>query len=56
MTPQHLHLRAETKEFEHRAALTPSTAKQLMDAGFVITVEEDPQRIFGIEEYKKCVP
>ena len=51
-----LWLRCETKEFEHRAALTPTTAKQLMDAGFIITVEEDAQRIFAIEEYQKCFP
>ncbi|SCZ98228.1 BZ3500_MvSof-1268-A1-R1_Chr7-1g09064 [Microbotryum saponariae] len=48
-----LWLRCETKEFEHRACLTPTTAKQLMDAGFQITVEEDPQRIFEDAEYEK---
>lgn len=47
-----LWLRCETKQFERRAALTPTTAKTLLDAGFQITVEEDPQRIFYIEEYK----
>lgn len=48
-----LWLRCETKEFEHRAALTPTTAKTLMDNGFIITVERDPQRIFKDEEYEK---
>ncbi|SCV71065.1 BQ2448_3827 [Microbotryum intermedium] len=48
-----LWLRCETKEFEHRGCLTPTTAKQLMDAGFQITVEEDPQRIFDDAEYEK---
>ncbi|KAJ1301451.1 hypothetical protein OPQ81_008709 [Rhizoctonia solani] len=46
-------LRCEKKEFEHRAALTPTTAKKLIDAGFEITVERDPQRIFDDEEYEK---
>jgi saccharopine dehydrogenase (NAD+, L-lysine-forming) len=45
-------LRCETKPFEKRAALTPTTAKKLIDAGFDVAVEEDPQRIFRIEEYK----
>lgn len=51
--PAQLWLRCETKEFEHRAALTPTTAKKLMDAGFKITVERDPQRIFKDEEYEQ---
>ncbi|CAE6450850.1 unnamed protein product [Rhizoctonia solani] len=46
-------LRCEKKEFERRAALTPTTAKKLIDAGFDITVERDPQRIFDDEEYEK---
>ena len=48
-------LRAETKPLERRAALTPTTAKQLIDAGFEIFVERDTQRIFAEEEYEKCV-
>ncbi|KAG8749952.1 Saccharopine dehydrogenase [Serendipita sp. 396] len=51
-TPTALWLRCETKTFEKRAALTPTTAKKLLDAGFQITVEEDPERIFDIEEYR----
>ncbi|KAI9310736.1 hypothetical protein BX666DRAFT_2021601 [Dichotomocladium elegans] len=38
---------------EHRAALTPSTAKELMDAGYKITVERSDLRIFDDEEYAK---
>ena len=49
---QSLWLRCETKEFEHRSALTPTTARQLIDAGFQITVERDPQRIFADEEFE----
>jgi saccharopine dehydrogenase (NAD+, L-lysine forming) len=36
---------------EHRAALTPSTAKTLLDAGFKITVERSSERIFDDKEY-----
>ncbi|QRV83385.1 hypothetical protein RhiJN_11401 [Ceratobasidium sp. AG-Ba] len=50
---QPLWLRCEKKEFERRAALTPTTAKTLLDAGFDISVERDPQRIFDDEEYER---
>ena len=50
---QNLWLRCETKPAEHRSALTPTTAKQLLDAGFDITVERDPQRIFNDEEFEQ---
>ena len=46
-----LWLRAEMKPHEHRSALTPTTAKALLDAGFDVTVERDPQRIFEDDEY-----
>lgn len=45
-------LRCEKKPFERRAALTPTTAKKLIDAGFEITVERDDQRIFNDAEYE----
>ncbi|ORX42790.1 hypothetical protein DM01DRAFT_1296312 [Hesseltinella vesiculosa] len=38
---------------EHRAALTPATAKLLLDNGFKITVERSSLRIFDDEEYEK---
>ncbi|KAG8862987.1 Saccharopine dehydrogenase [Tulasnella sp. 330] len=50
---QPLWLRCEKKEFERRAALTPTTAKKLIDAGFDLTVERDPQRIFDDADYEK---
>ena len=50
---QPLYLRCEMKKHEHRAALTPSTAKQLLDSGFDVIVERDPQRIFDDEEYER---
>lgn len=49
---QSLWLRCETKPAEHRSALTPTTAKKLIDAGFDITVERDPQRIFDDNEFE----
>lgn len=52
MTRQPLWLRCEKKEFERRAALTPTTAKKLIDAGFDINVERDEQRIFDDSEYE----
>ena len=48
-------LRCETKQFERRAALTPTTAKKLIDAGFEIVVERDDQRIFDDAEYEAYV-
>ncbi|KAJ7592959.1 saccharopine dehydrogenase [Mycena floridula] len=47
-----LWLRCEKKEFERRAALTPTTSKKLIDAGFEIIVERDEQRIFDDSEYE----
>ncbi|PPR01616.1 hypothetical protein CVT24_005767 [Panaeolus cyanescens] len=46
-------LRCEKKEFERRAALTPTTAKKLIDSGFEIFVERDEQRIFDDSEYEE---
>lgn len=56
-----LHLRAETKPREARAALTPKTVKELLDTGdFEIYVEEAPQSTFKTDEYRavgaKIVP
>lgn len=45
-------LRCETKQFERRSALTPTTAKKLIDAGFEIFVEKDEQRIFDDSEFE----
>ncbi|KAF8807586.1 saccharopine dehydrogenase [Phlegmacium glaucopus] len=47
-----LWLRCEKKEFERRAALTPTTSKKLIEAGFDIFVERDNQRIFDDSEYE----
>lgn len=52
---QPLWLRCETKPAEHRSALTPTTARKLIDAGFAVTVERDPQRIFDDAEFEAYV-
>ncbi|ODQ55538.1 saccharopine dehydrogenase Lys3 [Saitoella complicata NRRL Y-17804] len=53
MSAPHLWLRAESKPMEHRSALTPTTAKALMDAGFKITIERSTLRIFDDAEFEK---
>lgn len=52
---QQVWLRCEKKEFERRSALTPTTAKKLIDAGFEIIVERDQQRIFDDAEFEAYV-
>ncbi|BDD56926.1 Saccharopine dehydrogenase [Monascus purpureus] len=44
-------LRAETKPAEARSALTPTTCKALLDAGYQVTIERSKQRIFEDEEF-----
>ncbi|PYI17287.1 cysteine proteinase [Aspergillus violaceofuscus CBS 115571] len=46
-------LRAETKPAEARSALTPTTCKALIDAGYEVTVERSTQRIFDDAEFTK---
>ncbi|KAL7420257.1 Saccharopine dehydrogenase [Cryptotrichosporon argae] len=57
---QPIWLRCEKKPFEHRSALTPTTARTLLDNNFDVFVERDPQRIFDDEEFEavgcKLVP
>ena len=36
-----------------RSALTPTTTKALIDAGYKINVERSPQRIFDDKEYEE---
>ncbi|KAJ9142150.1 Saccharopine dehydrogenase [Pleurostoma richardsiae] len=47
-----LHLRSETKPLEHRSALTPTTAKKLIEAGYTVNVERSPERIFDDSEFE----
>lgn len=54
-----LHARAEAKPLEHRSALTPTTAKKLLDAGYPVLVERSPKdpnyaRIFQDEEFEQA--
>lgn len=53
MAPTTLHLRSEDKPLEHRSALTPTTAKALIDAGYTVNVEKSPVRIFDDSEFEK---
>lgn len=48
-----LHLRAETKPLEHRSALTPTTAKALMDEGYPVNIERSSLSIFDDSEFEK---
>lgn len=41
------------KALEHRSALTPTTAKALIDAGYTVNVERSPERIFDDSEFEK---
>lgn len=41
------------KALEHRSALTPTTAKALIDAGYTINVERSSERIFDDSEFEK---
>lgn len=47
-----LHVRAESKPLEHRTAVPPSTAKQLVDAGYTVNVERSELSIFPDSEYE----
>ncbi len=44
-------IRSESRDTERRAPVVPADVQQLLDAGFEVTVEESPQRIFTVEEY-----
>lgn len=48
-----IHLRSETKPLEHRSALTPTTAKALLEAGYTVNVEKSPVRIFDDADFEK---
>ncbi|KAL9087928.1 MAG: hypothetical protein Q9159_003370 [Coniocarpon cinnabarinum] len=48
-----LHLRSETKPLEHRSALTPTTTRALLDAGYQVHVERSPVRIFEDVEFER---
>ncbi|CVK96800.1 probable saccharopine dehydrogenase (NAD, L-lysine-forming) [Fusarium mangiferae] len=52
MSPVVIHLRSETKPLERRSPLSPSTAKALLDAGYVVRVEESPDRIYKSDEFR----
>ena len=47
----HIWLRSETKPSEKRTILTPQFARQLIDAGFKLTVEKSSQSAFDWKDY-----
>jgi saccharopine dehydrogenase (NAD+, L-lysine-forming) len=54
MMLRHLLMRTSVgKALEHRSALTPTTAKALIDAGYTVNVERSPERIFDDSEFEK---
>ena len=50
----HLWLRAESKPFERRVALAPVAAQILVEAGFIVSVEECSNRVFDIRRYREA--
>jgi saccharopine dehydrogenase (NAD+, L-lysine-forming) len=40
------------KPLEHRSALTPTTTKALIDAGYTVNIERSPERIFDDSEFE----
>jgi saccharopine dehydrogenase (NAD+, L-lysine-forming) len=48
-----IQLRRAIADIADRSALTPTTTKALIDAGYKVNVERSPQRIFDDEEYEK---
>ena len=50
--PVTLHLRSETKDLEHRSALSPEAVRELVNKGFTIHVERSPERIFDDAEFE----
>jgi saccharopine dehydrogenase (NAD+, L-lysine-forming) len=51
MQPVHVWIRSEGRGTERRAPLVPVDVPLLLDAGFEVTVEESPRRVFAVEEY-----
>ena len=52
MQPVRLWIRSESRATERRAPVVPADLPVLLDAGFEVTVEESPQRVFAIDEYE----
>ena len=50
---QQIWIRAESKAGEHRAALAPGHARELILKGFEVTIEASAHRVFSDEEYQR---
>ncbi|MCW2832211.1 MAG: saccharopine dehydrogenase [Nocardioides sp.] len=51
MQSVHVWIRSESRSTERRAPVVPADVPLLLDAGFEVTVEDSPQRVFATEEY-----
>ncbi|KAI5918144.1 alanine dehydrogenase [Camillea tinctor] len=51
MLPTTLHLRSETKPLERRSPLSPATAIDLLQAGYIVNVEKSQGRIYSDDEF-----
>lgn len=40
-------------DIANRSALTPTTTKALIDAGYKVNIERSPQRVFDDKEFEK---
>ena len=50
----HIWLRAESKPSERRVPLAPAAARELVAAGFTVSVEECGNRVFDIRQYREA--
>ena len=50
----HIWIRAEERPNERRVAVTPSGMTELIQAGFRVTLEEDPTRAIPLADYPAC--
>lgn len=51
MTRPHLWIRAEARPTEQRVPIVPDDARQLVQDGFTVTIEESPTRIIPLEDF-----
>jgi saccharopine dehydrogenase (NAD+, L-lysine-forming) len=47
-------MRHESRPTERRAPITPDDARTIIDHGAALTVEESPQRVFPVQDYRQA--
>jgi saccharopine dehydrogenase (NAD+, L-lysine-forming) len=50
----HIWIRAEERPNEQRVGVTPGGVTALVQAGFQVTLEEDPSRAIALADYTGC--